>query len=251
MMTASSPAPLDGPPYRTAAAPVPRPFDPDGGRVPYDGQRRLRLSICAGLSRARIVIDPQARDLLAIACGPGRRPHLSLADGELTLRWQQTFSDWLCSVLTAGSVFVANLALTTELDELTIALHPAVEWTLAVRGGVSHLACELAAGSIEGIDLAGGASHLTLELPAATAAVPIRIAGGASHLTLRRPAGTGVALAVGGGLCNLRLDDRRFQAIGGAAQLETRDLAGDLADEPPHYQLAISGGACDVGVERG
>lgn len=222
--------------------------------MPYDGQRRLRLVIGGGLAHARIVIDPHARDLLAIACGPGRRPRLALADGELTLRWQQSFGDWLCSVLTAGSVFVANLSFTTELDEVTIALHPAVEWTIDVRGGVSHLACDLTAGSVERVDLSGGASHLALDLPAPAAAVPIRISGGASHLQLRRPAATGVALAVGGGLCKLRLDDRTFQAIGGAAELETRnlagDLSGDLVDEHPHYQLAIGGGACDVRVER-
>lgn len=247
MMTASSPACLDDHPYRTAAALAPRPFDPDGGRVPYDGQRRLRLSIGGGLAHARIVIDPHARDLLAIAGGPGRRPRLSLAEGELTLRWQQSFGDWLCGVLAAGSVFVANLSFTTELDELTIALHPAVEWTIDVRGGVSHLACDLTAGSVARVDIAGGASHLALDLPAPSAAVPIRVAGGASHLRLRRPAATGVALAVGGGLCNLRLDDRAFQAIGGAAELETRNLS----DAAPRYELELDGGACDVGVERG
>lgn len=242
MMNASSHDSTGDSPYRTV--PAPRPFDPESGLVPYDGQRHLRLTISAGLAHARIVVDPNARDLFTIDPGPGPRPRLQLREGELAVNWHTSFREWICNVLAAGNVFTSGF---TFSDELTIVLHPAVEWTLAIHGGLCHLECDLSAGQVARIDIAGGASHVAFALPAPAALVPIRISGGASHLSLRRPAAAGVTLDVGGGLCNLRLDDRKFEAIGGAAQLETRNVS----DAGPRYDLSISGGACDVTIERG
>jgi hypothetical protein len=84
------------------------------------------------------------------------------------------------------------------------------------------------------------------DLPQPTAIVPIRISGGASCVGLRRPAEAGVALGVGGGISMLRLDDRGFDAIGGAARLDTGNAGGGA----PHYELSISGGASDLAIER-
>lgn len=56
----------------------------------------------------------------------------------------------------------------------------------------------------------------------------------------------GVAVGVGGGISTLRLDDREFGAIGGAARLDTGNVAGGM----PHYELSISGGASDLEIER-
>jgi hypothetical protein len=217
-------------PYRTTFAPPA--FDPDPARVAYEGQTRMRLTISSGLAHARIVIDPAARDLLAIEAGDGPRPRIRLATGEVALAWRASFGDWLRGVLTAG------------LDELTIVLHPAVEWTIAIRGGLSHLECDLAAGAVAGIDITGGCSHVLFDLPPPTAIVPIRISGGASRVGLRRPAEAGVAVDVGGGIAMLRLDDQGFTAIGGAARLAT----GNVGGEAPRYELSIRGGASDLAI---
>jgi|GEM_PF-2848528 len=219
-------------PYR--AVPPVHAFDPEHTRVPYDGQTRMRLSISSGLADARIVIDPAARDLVAVECGEGRRPRIRVAAGEVALRWHQSFGDWLHDVLTAGR------------DDVAIVLHPAVEWTIAIRGGLSNVDCELAAGAVARIDLAGGCSDVRFDLPLPSAAVPIAIAGGASHVAVRRPADTGVTVAVGGGLATLRLDDRGFDAIGGAVRLD----AGHVDGGAPHYALSIRGGASDLAIER-
>ena len=218
-------------PYRTA--PAPRTFDPESARVPYDGQTRMRLTISSGLAHARMVIDPAARDLVAIESGDGPRPRIRLAAGEIALTWRVSFGDWLREVLTAG------------LDDLAIVLHPAVEWTVAIRGGLSQLECDLSAGSVAGIDIAGGCSDVRFDLPLPTANVPIRISGGASRVRLLRPAQAGVTLGVGGGIAMLRIDDRGFDAIGGAARLDT----GNVVSGTPHYQLSISGGASDLAIE--
>jgi hypothetical protein len=219
-------------PYRTG--PAPRTFDPDSSRVPYDGQTRMRLTISSGLAHARIVIDPAARDLLAIDCGDGPRPRIRLAGGELALTWRRLFGDWLRDLFTPG------------LSDVAIVLHPAVEWTIAIRGGLARGELDLSAGTVARIDIAGGCSDVLLDLPLPAAVVPIRISGGASHLGIRRPAETGVGLDVAGGLAMLRLDDRTLGAIGGPVQLDT----GDVTRGAPHYELTLAGGASDLSIVR-
>jgi hypothetical protein len=224
-------------PYRAAAAP--RTFDPESARVPYDGQTRMRLTISSGLAHARIVIDPAARDLVAIASGEGPQPRIRLAAGEIALSWRVSFGDWLRDVFATGLLMAG-------LDDVAIVLHPAVEWTVAIRGGLSNLECDLSAGTVARIDIAGGCSDVLFDLPLPTATVPIRISGGASHVGLRRPAETGVTVGIGGGISMLRLDDRGFEAIGGAARLDSGNVGGGT----PHYELSISGGASDLAIER-
>jgi len=219
-------------PYRNA--PAPSAFDPERTRVPYDGQTRMRLTTWSGLAHARIVIDPAARDLIAIESGDGPRPRIRLAAGEIALSWRVSFGDWLRDVFTPG------------VNDLAIVLHPAVEWTIAIRGGLSHLDCDLSAGAVARIDVAGGCSNVLFDLPLPTTKVPIRISGGASRVGLRRPAEAGVAVGVGGGLAMLQLDDRGFDAIGGAARFDT----GNVGSGTPHYELSIHGGASDLAIER-
>lgn len=219
-------------PYR--ATPAPRMFDADSSRVPYDDQTRMRLTISSGLAHARIVIDPAARDLLAIECGDGPRPRIRLAGGELALAWRRpSFGDWLRDVFTPS------------LGDVAIVLHPAVEWTVAIRGGLCGVELDLSAGTVARLDIAGGCSDVLLDLPPPAAVVPIRISGGASHLGIRRPAETGVDLGVAGGVAMLHLDNRWFDAIGGAAQLDT-----GLTRGVPHYELTVAGGASDLSIER-
>jgi hypothetical protein len=209
-------------------------FDCDGLRVPYSGQARMRLALSSGLSHGLIVVDPAAQDLIAIQCGDGPQPRLRVVAGEIALGWRVSFGDWLRDALRPCNRDVA------------IVLHPAVQWTLAIRGGLAHFELDLSAGTVARIDIHGGCSDVRFELPLPEAAVPIRIAGGASRLVVQRPAEAGVALAVAGGMAALRLDDQWFDAIGGSARLETRSVGPGA----PRYELQIHGGAADLAIER-
>lgn len=219
-------------PYRDAAGPCA--LDGDGLRVPYTGQARMRLTVSSGLSHGFIVIDPAARDLIAIRCGDDLQPRLRVVAGEVALTWHMSFGDWLRGALRPWDRDVA------------IVLHPAVEWTLAIRGGLAQSELDLSAGAVARIDIAGGCSDVRFDLPLPTAAVPLRIAGGACQLVVQRPAAAGVALAASGGMTALRLDDQRFDAIGGSARLATPGVAPGA----PRYELQIHGGASDLAVER-
>lgn len=219
-------------PYRNAF----EPFTPGGDklRAPYHGQARMQLTLPGGLAHGRIAIDPAAQDLIAIRCGDDLQPRLRVAVGEITLSCHVSFGDWL-----RGAVRPCD-------RDVVIVLHPAVEWTLAIRDGLAHCELDLSAGTVARIDIHGGCSDVWFELPRLEVAVPIRIAGGASRFVVRRPAEVGVALAVSGGMSALRLDDQRFDAIGGPARLETRNVAPGAA----LYDLQINGGATDLSIER-
>jgi hypothetical protein len=213
-------------PYRT-----PRRADLGPGlgslTIPYTGQTRMRLTITSGMSDARVRVDPDATDLIAIDCGEGSPPRLRVSASEVRLSWPITIGSWL------------RAALAGEDHDIDLVLHPAVEWTLLTRGGLSRFEADLTAGRLARLEIGGGVSDVRLDLPAPRAVVPVRVSGGASELGLRRPAATGVSLAVHGGISWLCLDDQRFDAIGGGAQLVT----GIIGPNAPGYAVEISGGA--------
>jgi hypothetical protein len=204
----------------------------DGVTVPYAGQSRMWLTITSGMADARVRVDPDATDLIAIDCDEGAPPRLRVSVSELRVSWPVTIGSWL------------RAALTGEYRDIEIVLHPAVAWTLQVRGGLSRFEADLTSGRLARLEISGGISDARLDLPAPGAVVPIRISGGVSDLALRRPADTGVALAVSGGISDLRLDEQRFDAIGGCAHL----AAGPVHGEAPHYAVEISGGASNLHV---
>ena len=213
-------------PYRDADVEL------DGLTVPYAGQTRMRLTITSGMADARVRIDPDATDLIAIDYGEGTPPRLRVSASELRVSWPATIGSWL------------RAALAGECRDIEIVLHPAVEWTLQIRGGLSRFEADLASGKLARLEISGGVSDARLDLPPPGAVVPIRISGGVSDLALRRPADTGVALAVSGGISGLRLDDQGFDAIGGGARLATGPVHGDA----PRYAVEISGGASNLHV---
>lgn len=206
-------------------------FALDGLLVKYTGQTRMRLTITSGMADARIRIDPDASALIAIDHDEDMPPRLRVSSSELRLSWPSSIESWLRAFLSDA------------YHDVEIVLHPAVEWTLQIRGGLARFEGDFAAGKLARLEVSGGVSDVRLDLPAPSAAVPIRISGGASDVSLRRPADAGLSLVVGGGISGLRLDDQRFDAIGGGAR-----LASGLLGNAAHYAVEIQGGASDLTV---
>lgn len=202
--------------------------------VPFTGQTQMRLTITSGLADARVRIDPDATDLIAIECGEGTPPRLHVSASDVRVSWPRpaTFTSWL------------RAALGGQCRGIELVLHPAVEWSLRIRGGLSGFDADLAPGHLAQLEISGGVSDARFDLPPACSVVPIRISGGVSNLALRRPAGAGVALAVNGGVSELQLDEQSFGAIGGGARLTSGYVQGDV----PCYAVEISGGASGLSV---
>jgi hypothetical protein len=195
--------------------------------VPYAGQTRMRLTIASGMADAIVRIDPEAIDLISIDCCARLAPRLRVSGSELRVSWPATLGAWLRAVVAA------------ECRDVEIVLHPAVEWTFLVRGGLSRFEADLTGGKLARLDIGGGISNALIDLPAPAGPVPIRISGGVSNFGLRRPAAAGVHLAISGGVSKLRLDDQVLGAIGGGTRLSTGGVAGDIS----RYAVEISGGA--------
>jgi hypothetical protein len=200
--------------------------------VPYAGENRMRLRIASGLATARVVIDPDATELIALDCGEGPPPRLHVSASELRVSFPGTLESWL------------RAAFAAPYRHIEIVLHPTVEWALVIRGGLSDVDADLTAGRLARLEVSGGISDARFDLPPAEGAVPIRISGGVSDFALRRPAATGVTLAVSGGISGLGLDEQRFDAIGGGAELVTGSVHGD----DPRYTVEISGGASGLRI---
>jgi hypothetical protein len=211
---------------------VPHDLDLDRLAVPYAGQTRMRLTVTSGMSDARVRVDPDATALIAVEHDAEIAPRLRVSGSDLRLSWPVTFGSWL------------RAAFSGEHRPIDIVLHPAVEWTLQIRGGLSRFEADLARGKIERFEISGGVSDASLDLPAPGAVVPIRISGGVSELALRRPADAGVALAVSGGISDLCLDEQGFDAIGGSARLS----AGVVHGGAPCFTVEISGGASGLHI---
>src|SRR5690348_12055342 len=125
------------------------PSDADGEldrlTVPYTGQPRMRLTVTSGMADARIRVDPEATDLLAIDSGDGIPPRVRVSGSELRVSWPFTFESWL-------------RGLVGESRDIEILLHPAVEWTLQIRGGLSRFEADLTRGKLEHLEISGGVS---------------------------------------------------------------------------------------------
>jgi hypothetical protein len=95
----------------------------EGLTVPYAGQSRMRLTITSGMADAHIRIDRDATNLIAIDCCGSVAPRLGVSASELRVSWPATIGSWL------------RAALAGECRAVEIILHPAVEWTILIRGG--------------------------------------------------------------------------------------------------------------------
>ena len=127
---------------------------------------------------------------------------------------------------------------------LTVALNPAVPWTIELEGGVSGLRADLRDLEILGIAVSGGASDVEFGLPAPRGELALSVAGGLSNGILRRPAGVPVGVEIEGGTVDLRLDDDRLGAVGGLVRQRTRgeaDGSGEIA-------VRVEGGASGLSV---
>jgi hypothetical protein len=190
----------------------------------------MRLVLPRGIARARLFVRRSAHALIAVYCGSGPVPELTLRGDETELVFMPSVLDRLLAAVGKGR-------------DVDVVLHAGVAWDLAFREGTASLVADFTEGALSSLDVTGGASNVSLLLPRPTQNVQVRIGGGVKSLRLERPADVRVAVAIRGGVTSLALDDRAFFDMGGPLRL----TAAGARSFDPGYQLAIAGGA--VGVE--
>jgi DNA-binding MarR family transcriptional regulator len=125
-----------------------------------------------------------------------------------------------------------------------IALAAGIPWTIQIDGGITDLTGSLTGLALSGVEVVGGANQVSLDLPAPSGSVNVRVVGVASGVRFRYPRSTPVALSVDGGIARLRLDGQRRDNVGG----RHRFTSGNYAASPDRYEIEVLGGASEVKV---
>ncbi len=199
--------------------------------APLGPSRGGRLRFTNGAHRVVIRADPCLRDLYRER-SEYRTPRVGARRGVVTIRYPR---------------FPAGCWLDDNSERLAeVELNARVPWAVEVRGGASRLLADLRWLRLGSLEVDGGASRLVLALPAPTGTVAVVILGGASNVAIRRPEGVAARLRVDGGATNLEFDGRHIGATGGELDLHSGDYAG-AADR---YDIAVTGGANNLSIDR-
>jgi predicted transcriptional regulator len=129
-------------------------------------------------------------------------------------------------------------------QEAEVVLNAAVPWRIELRNGAADTTADMRGLTLAGLEIRGGASSVTVELPAPTGTVPVRIAGGAAGITINRPPGAEVSLRVKGWAAHLTFDEQTFDAVGRDARLQSPGYA----DTDRRYDIEVTGGASGVTI---
>jgi DNA-binding MarR family transcriptional regulator len=130
-----------------------------------------RLVVASGLTQLTVRADVGMTELYQ-GRFEGSVPDVKAKDGVVTVRYPRRL--W---VLSGGQ------------GTAEITLNAALPWWIVIQGGVSGITAELGGLNLAGLEVKGGMSMVTLELPAPSGVVPVRISGSASQITVHRPAG--------------------------------------------------------------
>src|SRR5258707_14597050 len=73
----------------------------------------------------------------------------------------------------------------------------------------------------QGIRITGGMSMVSLEFPAPTSVIPVRISGSPSQITVRRPAGVPARVHLKGWASEFTFDNQTFSNLGNDVRLQS------------------------------
>ena len=217
--------------------PARRPLPEDRGgsgdhfAAPLGSSRSGRLRFTNGAHRIAIRTDLHLRGLYRARFGE-QMPTVGVQAGIVTIRYPRVPScDWL-----------------NDWSErpAEIELNAGIPWDVEVRGGASRLLADLRGLRLGSLSVDGGASRLEVVLPASSGIVAVVILGGASNVAICRPTGVAARLRVDGGATNLKFDDRYIGAAGGELDL----LSGDYDGAVDRYDIAITGGANNLSIDK-
>jgi hypothetical protein len=180
----------------------------DGGRpASLEGVERGTFVFASWASRLVLRGDAEMAELYR-AHFTGTAPEVRVDGGAVTMRYPRRLR-----TLFGGT------------QEAEVALNAAVPWRIELRNGASDTTADLRGLTLAGLAIRGGASIVTVELPAPTGTVPVRIAGGASGIIIKRPPGVAVSIRLKGWAAHLTFDDQTYDAMGTDGRLQSPGYA--------------------------
>jgi DNA-binding MarR family transcriptional regulator len=205
-------------------------FDSGAPRIsmnlaPFGPEASARIIVETSASRLRFM-GPAPADQLLRASFDGPRPDVRVSAGLARIRYRRQ----------AIAAFSSRAA--------RIALNGTIPWTIELSGGITDLTGSLDGVGLERLELDGGANHISLDLPAPTGTVTVRVRGVASDAVLKRPGNVPAAVRVKGGVSHLRLDAQRFERLAG----DRRIVSDAFTNSADRYEIEILGGASSVRV---
>lgn len=202
---------------------------------PTEGGEGGRSAPLAGVERGTFVFSSWASMLLLRGDAgiaelyraefKGPVPEVRVAGGTITIRYPRRLR-----------------TLFGSKQEAEVVLNATVPWRIELRNGASDTTADMRGLTLAGLEIRGGASSVTVELPAPTGTIPVRIDGGASGITITRPPGVEVRIRLKGWAAHLTFDDRTFDAMGSDARLQSPGYA----DAARRYDIEVNGGASSV-----
>jgi len=174
------------------------------------------------------------------------------ADAALSLRYRARVEGARPEAETGGDTTVVRLRwpLRDPVAEwrrrtVEVALNATIPWEVRVRGGVSELRLDFAAGQLRSFELMGGAGEVELALPHPRGDVVLRLLGGARRVRVRRPADVPVRLRIDG-VGRVEFDGQRLGVAAGSLRFEPPSFAV----APARYDLRVIGGLGKLSVGR-
>ena len=183
-----------------------------------------RLTFRAGVQDLRIRTGRDTPDLYR-GRFDGATPQVRVRDGRVLVQYRGIPFDW-------------------RKRTATIALNPAIPWTVEVQGGVNRLEADLRDLDLRRFELTGGSERFQLELGRPVGQVPVRLVGGSRTVRIERPRGVPAAIHLQGGVNLLEIDGRVLGQKGG----DLRFSAGQPEGAANRFDIEIVGGTRAVTV---
>lgn len=211
---------VETPPYE----PVAPEAEPEPARVEGRRGEAATLQFIGGVANLSISVDPTLTTRYA-ARFEGPQPEVAELGNEITIRYHGGPFSW-------------------GRTEAEVRLHPALAWSLRVRGGASRADVDLRGLELRGFEITGGMSRMDLALGEVRGTVPVRVCGGVSRVDISRPGSIPARLEINGGASRLSLDDQLLGAIGGPTRLQS----SGFESASDRLRVEVRGGASRLSV---
>lgn len=216
--------------------------------APLGGATRGRLVFRTGAPRVSLNVaplGPSASARIIMETSASRLSFVGTSAASELIR--ATFDGPLPDVrVAAGLVTIRYPRRPFSTRTARIALNGSIPWTIEIDGGITDLAGTMSGVQLAGLSLHGGGNHISLDLPAPSGTVAVRVDGVASRAVFRRSGSVPAALRVKGGVSHLRFDGQRRASVSG----ERRYVSDAWSTTPDRYEIEVLGGASTVRVER-